>query len=99
MVLNSYIVYKENYRGLGKLKSRYSYTVSIIESLGEEWLLLKDSVGAYNPRGPGGLRKLPEKEEYHCTVCSTKERRQRARTVCTRCNKGLHGECFPKHGC
>jgi hypothetical protein len=32
VVLNSYICYKENYRGSGKLKSRY--TVSIIESLG-----------------------------------------------------------------
>jgi hypothetical protein len=36
MVLNSYILYEENYRGPGKLKSRYNYTLSIIESLGEE---------------------------------------------------------------
>jgi hypothetical protein len=44
MVMNSY-------RGSVKLKSRYNYTVSIIESLGEEWLVLKDNAGADDPRG------------------------------------------------
>jgi hypothetical protein len=36
MVLNSHILYKENYRGPDKPKSTYNYTMSIIESLGEE---------------------------------------------------------------
>jgi hypothetical protein len=36
VVLNSCLLYKENYLEPGKLKSRYNYTVSIIESLGEE---------------------------------------------------------------
>jgi hypothetical protein len=40
MVLNSYILYKENYRGPGKLKYRYNYTESIMNSLGKEWLTL-----------------------------------------------------------
>jgi hypothetical protein len=48
MVLKSYILYKENYRGPGKLKSRYNYTVSIIKSL-EEWLVLKDNARADDP--------------------------------------------------
>jgi hypothetical protein len=52
MVLNSYILYKENYRGPGKLKSRYNYTMSTIECLGEEWLVLEDDAGADDPRGP-----------------------------------------------
>jgi hypothetical protein len=52
LVVNSYILYKENYRGPDKLKSRYNYTVAIIESLGEEWLALKDNDGADDPRGP-----------------------------------------------
>jgi hypothetical protein len=52
MVLNSYILYKEYYRGPGKMKSRYNYTVSKIESLGEEWLALKDNTGTSDPRGP-----------------------------------------------
>jgi hypothetical protein len=34
MVFNSYILYKENYRGPGKLKSRHDYTVSLIQSFG-----------------------------------------------------------------
>jgi hypothetical protein len=41
MVLNSYIIYKENYRGPDKLNSRYNYTGSIIETLGDEWLALE----------------------------------------------------------
>jgi hypothetical protein len=51
MVLNSYIPYKENYRGPGKLKFRYNYTMLVIKSLGEEWLALKDNAGADDPRG------------------------------------------------
>jgi hypothetical protein len=46
MALNTYILYKENYRGPGKLKSRYNYTVPIIKSLGEKWLALKVNAGA-----------------------------------------------------
>jgi hypothetical protein len=36
MASNSYILYKENYKGPCKMKSRHNYIVSIIESLGEE---------------------------------------------------------------
>jgi hypothetical protein len=99
MVLNRYILYKENYRGPGKLKSRYNYTSSIIESLGEEWLALKVNAGADDPWGSRELRKLPEKKESQCIVCSTKKRRRTARTVSTRRNRGLHVDCFPKHRC
>jgi hypothetical protein len=77
MVLNSLILYKENYRRPGKLKSRYNYTVSIIESLGEEWLLLKDNAGSDDPRRPQRLEKLSEKKESQCNFCSSKERRWR----------------------
>jgi hypothetical protein len=40
MVLNRYILCKENYSGPGKLKSRYNCTVSIIKSMGKVWLAL-----------------------------------------------------------
>jgi hypothetical protein len=99
MVLNRYILCKEDYKGPGKLKSKYNCTVSITESLREEWLALKDNTGTEDPCGPRGLRKLHEKKESQCVVCSTEERRGRARTVCTRCIKRLHGESFPKHRC
>jgi hypothetical protein len=100
MVLNSYwILYKENYREPDKLKSNYSYAVShnleleggVVGVEGQHW--------ADDPLGPQWLRKLPENNESQCIVCSTEERRWRARTGCTKCNKGLHGECFPKHRC
>ncbi|KDR14830.1 hypothetical protein L798_11275 [Zootermopsis nevadensis] len=52
-----------------------------------------------DPQGPPGLRKLPERKESQCTVCSIKKKRRKARMVCSRCNRGLHGECFPKHRC
>jgi hypothetical protein len=51
-MLNSYILYSENDRGPDKLKFRYNYRMSIIKSLGEEWLALKDNAGADDPRGP-----------------------------------------------
>jgi hypothetical protein len=71
MVLNSYILQNKRYRRYGKLKSRYNYTLSIIESLGEECLVLKDNTGADDSSGRGGL-KLFEKEEPQCIVCITK---------------------------
>jgi hypothetical protein len=52
MVLNCYILYMKNYRGPGKLKSRYNYIMSTIESFGEEWLVLKDNARADDPWGP-----------------------------------------------
>jgi hypothetical protein len=94
MVLNSHILYKENYRWPGKLKCRYNYTVSIIKSLRKEQLVLKGNAGANDPWGPCGLRIYSEKKQSQCIVCSIKEGRWRARTACTRCNKVLHGECF-----
>jgi hypothetical protein len=53
MVMNSYILsLQRKLQGSGKLKSRYNYTVSIIESLGKEWLVLKANAGADDPWGP-----------------------------------------------
>jgi hypothetical protein len=34
------------------MKSRYNYTMSIIESFEEEWLALKDNATADDPQGP-----------------------------------------------
>ncbi|XP_023235982.1 piggyBac transposable element-derived protein 4-like isoform X2 [Centruroides sculpturatus] len=97
MVLNSYILYKENYQGPGKLKSRYAFYVSIIESLEGEWLATKKR--PEDPQGPRELRKLPEKRVSRCCVCTSMGMRRRSRTICTRCSKGLHPECYPKHFC
>jgi hypothetical protein len=52
MVLNRCTFYKENYREHDKLKSRYNYTVSIIENLGEKWLALNNNATVDDPQGP-----------------------------------------------
>jgi hypothetical protein len=90
-MVNSYILYKGNYSGPGKLKSRYNYTVSIIERLGEKWLALKNNVGEDDPQGSGGLRKLHEKKESQCIVCSTKDRRPE--------QNAPHETMLPQHRC
>ncbi|XP_023213147.1 piggyBac transposable element-derived protein 4-like [Centruroides sculpturatus] len=41
MALNSYMLYKENFAGPGKVKSRHAYHVAVIESLAEEWMAIK----------------------------------------------------------
>jgi hypothetical protein len=85
--MNSYILYNENYRCLAT-EIQVQLHVSIIKSLGEEWLVLKDNAGVDDPRRPRGLRKLPERKKYHCIACSTMEKRERARTVCTHVTRG-----------
>lgn len=99
MMLNGYILYKEHYKAQGgqKIMSRYSFIVEIIEAISKEWLETKDVPD--DPAGPSGIRKLPEKKESRCCVCTAEGKKRRSRTVCNRCNKGLHGECFPKHKC
>ncbi|XP_023216810.1 uncharacterized protein LOC111619332 [Centruroides sculpturatus] len=41
MTLNSYMLYKENFAGPGKVKFRDAYHVAVIESLAEEWMATK----------------------------------------------------------
>ncbi|XP_023213149.1 piggyBac transposable element-derived protein 3-like [Centruroides sculpturatus] len=41
MALNSYMLYKENFAGRGRVKSRDAYHVAVIESLAEEWMATK----------------------------------------------------------
>ncbi|PNF31176.1 hypothetical protein B7P43_G15164, partial [Cryptotermes secundus] len=47
---------------------------------------------------------LPARKEKDCCVCNRRTRlgkgqRRRSRTICAKCEKGLHGECFPEHKC
>ena len=98
MVLNSYIIYKENFKEPGKPLTRLMYTISVIENLGAEWLNFREESEVRGRISPG-IRKLGGRKEYRCCVCSTKEQRRRSRTVCVRCNRGLHGECLHKHKC
>jgi hypothetical protein len=89
--------------------SRLDYTIKIVDALSKEWLEEKNSevgiLGTNNDKNDAKLiRKLPAKKEKNCCVCSKRMKngpfkRRRSRTVCVKCEKGLHGECFPQRKC
>jgi hypothetical protein len=109
MLLNSYILYKENNPADSKPMTRLEFNIKIVESLGEEWFREKKNVPTAGPSDEGQnqgkhLRKLPPGKVKNCCVCSKstklgKGARRRSRTICVKCEKGLHGECFPEHKC
>jgi hypothetical protein len=89
--------------------SRLDYTIKIVDTLSKEWLEEKNSgvgiLGKKNDENDTKLiRKLPPKKEKDCCVCSKRTKNgpvkwRRSRTVCVKCEKGLHSECFPQHKC
>lgn len=112
MVLNSYILYKLNCTG--KPLTRYQYMVSVIEDVSDDWLRSQADPGyVAGPSNNGsgdkpmigeGLFKLPGTKERCCAVCSKKSLQQggkmkKSRTACVKCQKGLHGMCYPYHIC
>ena len=50
-----------------------------------------------------GIANLPGKKEKDCIVCSDRNNPaigcKRSRTVCTKCDKGVHAKCSLKHKC
>uniref|UniRef100_A0A1B6IER3 PiggyBac transposable element-derived protein domain-containing protein n=1 Tax=Homalodisca liturata TaxID=320908 RepID=A0A1B6IER3_9HEMI len=114
MVLNAYILYKQNSDNPG---TRLDFILNIIEELSREWIRNKNVQNSPtitgDPIGNGGgdagasgdfLEKLPLKREKNCSVCSatsTKSGGKRKKTtfVCKRCKKGLHPLCLPHHIC
>lgn len=104
IVLNSYIIYKENKVQHGQNPiSRYKFVVSIIDSITEEWRGVQQDTNVNNRKRT--LEKLPGKKEKTCWVCTKSgpeyknKGRKRSRTVCSQCGEGCHGVCFPKHTC
>ncbi|XP_023236395.1 piggyBac transposable element-derived protein 4-like [Centruroides sculpturatus] len=106
MMLNAYLLYKENSRSRAKIMTHKRFYQEIIGSLGREWREEAreaknptDPQGPTDPRGPIGLRKLPGRSQYRCVVCSTPNNRKTSTRVCTRCGKGVHADCLVKHHC
>lgn len=107
MVLNTYLLYKEN--NTGKILSRYDYTADIIDDLAEEWLTTRDSNVRPMEGGDAGgnnfgMEQLPGRLEKNCSVCSIISTsaggpRKRSRYCCKNCNRGVHPLCFGKHRC
>lgn len=76
MILNSYIVYKEN--KAGKILSRYDYTADIVDALANEWSEARNpNVRPMDGGGDGvqnvyGIDHLPgeTREELLCLYCN-----------------------------
>lgn len=47
------------------------------------------------------LIRLPGKKEKDCCVCNRRAegKRRRSKTMCMKCERGLHCICFPFHRC
>jgi hypothetical protein len=106
---SDWAIYKQNLSAGCNTMSRLDYTIKIVDELSKEWLEEKNSevgiLGTNNDESDTKLiRKLPAKKEQDCCVCNKRTKngpvkRRRSRTVCGKCEKGLHGECFPQHKC
>lgn len=105
MILNAYVIYKENCTTHNlKPMNRYAFVVSIIESVTEEWLGEQQQNENRSANRPIGLVALPGNQQKTCWVCTPKGKdyknsRKRSRLVCSRCNEGCHGTCMAKHIC
>ncbi|KAI4474704.1 hypothetical protein M0802_015485 [Mischocyttarus mexicanus] len=105
MVLNAYILYQHNREG--KAMIRLEFITSIIQSITTEWIAEKnvnpESLLGHTSRESTvpGIHKLPGRREKVCVVCSRVDGGpvRRSRTICNKCNKGLHGICISKHQC
>ena len=97
--MNSYILYKLNTQ---KALNRQDYLIQIIESLASEYknILFERQ---NSQQTSSGIKTLPGKKEKDCCVCSNRKKieigRKRTRTICVKCDRGLHGTCLSKHKC
>ena len=98
-VMNSYILYKLNTQ---EALNRQDYLIQIIESVASEYknIIFERQSSQQTSSGiktlPGQKRKIVvfaliiKKPEIGC---------KRTRTICSKCDKGLHGTCLSKHKC
>ena len=97
MVVNSYIIYSQ--RAPRRVMTRYKFTTQVVDGLAKDALEIRDT-----PPGPSSsitIIQIPDKKERECTVCSDPKGagRKRSRTMCSVCQKGLHGTCLHQHKC
>ena len=103
MVFVIYITYKENIRAECKPVLRLDHIGKIVYTLREGWLQENNTAGISGTRNeeavPYYLRELPAKKEKDFCMCVTRTKcgpvkSWRSRTVCTKCEKGLHRDSF-----
>ncbi|KAK3795292.1 hypothetical protein RRG08_065255 [Elysia crispata] len=97
MVVNSYIIYSQ--RAPRRVMTRYKFTTQVVDGLAKDALEIRDT-----PPGPSSsitIIQIPDKKERECSVCSDPKGagRKRSRTMCSVCQKGLHGTCLHQHKC
>lgn len=101
MMLNAYILYGENITT--KKMTRFQFYSAIIETVSTDWFLKRKGMGKdlinNSPSTSYGVKLLPKKQERQCAVCYTPGLRKRSRTVCVKCEKGLHPKCIDLHKC
>ena len=84
MVLNAYIVYKENAEG--EIMSRYKSYVYVIEELCKEYKEVNKEIIVELRRS---VTEIATKKEKDCCVCSDRTvpgGRKRSRTTCAGCS-------------
>ena len=79
MILNSYIIYKQDLSAGCNAMSRLDYTIKIVDALSKEWLEENCAVGILGTNNDENdtklIRKLPAKKEKDCCVCSKRTRK------------------------
>jgi hypothetical protein len=109
MLLNSYNLYKENIPAGSKPMSCLDFNIKLLN------LWVRNGLGGRKKNVPTAgssdsrenkgkhLRKLPPGKQKDCCVCNKRKlgkgERRRSSPICAKCEKGLHGECFPEHIC
>ncbi|UYV72157.1 hypothetical protein LAZ67_9001983 [Cordylochernes scorpioides] len=89
-LLNSFILYEQHTKDNPKL-SRRAFNYSVINELVKNHL--KPPVLPSTSQEV--LEKLPEKRESRCVECTKEGLKQRSRTICSKCKRGLHPK--PSH--
>ena len=96
LLMNSYILYKLT---VAHPKTRLEFIKDVIDSLASDY----KEIEAVSVSRNQDIRNLPGKKEKDCIVCSDRNNpaigRKRSRTVCTKCDKGVHAKRSLKHKC
>ena len=104
MMLNAWIIHKENQQPGTSPKEHVVFLKEVVQGLAAAQIDRRKLQHRQPVQGDGDgphLRRLPEKRERDCCVCSDRERRirRRSRTICDKCGKGLHRDCAANHHC
>ena len=102
MMLKAWIIHKENQQPGTSPKERVVFLKEVVQGLAAAQIDRRRLQHGQPVQGDGDgphLRRLPEKRERDCCVCSDRRIRRRSQTICDKCGKGLHRDCAANHHC